>query len=144
MSIRIRVILPYLLLTILVAITGAYVVTRLVTDSLSERLNNQLLQAGRVVSDEVARQEINHIENARIIIFTRGVAEALIDADSSTLHDLALPIASGIGVENLFIINLQGQEMLHLVRVDETLLDVTKPFKESAFNFIQKNLFQVA
>lgn len=137
MSIRVRVILPYLLLTFIVAITGAYVVTRLVTDSLSERLNNQLLQAGRIVSDEVARLEINHIDNARIIIFTRGIAEALLESDSTTLHELAIPIAGGIGVENLFIINLQGQEMLHLSRVDETLLDVTKPSRENAFNFLQ-------
>ena len=56
MSIRFKVILPYLLLTLIVAVTGAYVVTRLVSSSLSERLSNQLLEAGRVVSDEFARQ----------------------------------------------------------------------------------------
>lgn len=137
MSIRIKVILPYLLLTLIVAITGAYVVTRLVTNSLSERLHNQLLQAGRVVSDEVARLEIQHIENARIIIFTRGVAETLIDANLSTLHNLALPTARGVGIENIFIINMQGQEMLHLIQVDETLLNVTKSQQESTFEFIQ-------
>ena len=56
MSIRFKVIIPYLLLTILVAITGAYVVTSLVSNSLSERLNNQLIEAGRIVSDDFARQ----------------------------------------------------------------------------------------
>lgn len=137
MSIRIKVILPYLLLTLIVAITGAYVVTRLVTNSLSERLHNQLLQAGRVVSDEIARQELQHIENARIIIFTRGIAESLIDGNLSTLHDLALPTARGVGIENIFIINMQGQEMLHLLQVDETLLNVTKPEQESTFEFIR-------
>ena len=140
MSIRIRVILPYLLLTLIVAVTGAYIVTRLVTNSLSERLHNQLLQAGRVVSDEVSRLELQHIENARILIFTRGIAEALIDADQSELHSLALPTTRGIGVENLFIINAQGQEMLHLLQVDETLLDVTKTTKEHPFEFIQPTL----
>ena len=67
LSIRFKVILPYLLLTIIVAVTGAYVVTRLVTNSLNERLTNQLLEAGRVVSDSMARQEIKHLETARII-----------------------------------------------------------------------------
>ena len=37
MSIRFKVILPYLLLTLLVAVTGVYVVTRLVANSLNER-----------------------------------------------------------------------------------------------------------
>jgi len=64
-SIRFKVILPYLLLTLIVAITGAYVVTRLVSKSLSERLSNQLLESGRVVSDVMARQEIKHLEAAR-------------------------------------------------------------------------------
>ena len=101
MSIRFKVILPYLFLTLLVAITGAYVVTSLVTDSLSERLNNQLLEAGRVVSDNFARLELQHIDNARIIVFTRGVAEALRDADRPILDALVTPTASGINVENL-------------------------------------------
>ena len=136
MSIRIKVILPYLLLTLIVAITGAYIVTRLVTDSLSERLQNQLLEAGRIVSDDIARQEIQHIENARIIIFTRGVAEALIDSNSA-LDELVLPTASGIGIENLFIFNIQGQEMLHLLeQADGGLLNVTKPTRDNAFDFI--------
>ncbi|MGD8405798.1 MAG: ATP-binding protein [Anaerolineales bacterium] len=140
MSIRIKVILPYLLLTLLVAITGAYVVTRLVTDSLSERLQNQLLEAGRIVSDEIARQELQHIENARIIIFTRGVAEELLDVDPD-LDRLVLPTASGVGIENLFIFNKQGQEMLHLLeQVDGDLLNVTKPTRDNNFDFIQSVL----
>ena len=57
-SIRIKVILPYLLLTLLVAITGAYVATRLVTESLMEGLNNQLLEAGQFVSDGFAEREV--------------------------------------------------------------------------------------
>ena len=138
MSIRIKVILPYLLLTLLVAITGAYVVTRLVTDSLSERLNNQLLESGRIASDEVARQEIQHIENARLIIFTRGIADALRDTDLSTLQELGLPTASGVGIENLYIINMQNREMLHLLgQSDGTLIDVTKPAQENALAFIR-------
>ena len=141
MSIRIKVILPYLLLTLLVAITGAYVVTRLVTNSLSERLNNQLLEAGRVVSDDFARQEIQHIDNARIVIFTRGVAEALRDANQASLDELVTPTAGGVGIENLFILNLQGQEMLHLLKqADGTLSKVTKSARENPLEFTQAML----
>lgn len=141
MSIRIKVILPYLLLTLLVAITGAYVVTRLVTDSLSERLKNQLLEAGRMVSDGFARQELEHIDNARLIIFTRGVAEALRDTNRSTLDELILPTASGVGINNLFIVDMQGKEMLHLLgQTDGGLAEVTKPSREIALEFLQPML----
>ncbi len=138
MSIRIKVILPYLLLTLLVAITGAYVVTRLVTDSLSERLKNQLVEAGRVVSDDFARQELQHIDNARIIIFTRGVAEALRDANPSSLGELVTPTASGVGIQNLFIVNLQGEEMLHLLgQANGASANVTQPSRKIALDFVQ-------
>jgi signal transduction histidine kinase len=115
-SIRFKVILPYLLLTLIVAITGVYVVTRLVANSLNERLTNQLLEAGRVVSDDVARQEIKHVETARIVAFTRGLAEALIAGERDTVASLAKPVAAGLGVENLVVVNAQGQELLHLIK----------------------------
>ena len=102
MSIRIKVILPYLLLTLLVAITGAYVVTRLVSNSLSERLNNQLLEAGRIVSDDFARQELDHIEKARIIAFTRGVADSVHAEENSELSELVLPTAGANNIENIY------------------------------------------
>lgn len=141
MSIRFKVILPYLLLTLIVAITGAYVVTRLVTDSLSERLTNQLLEAGRVVSDEIARQELRHISNARIIAYTVGVPEAILESDSKALNDVVHPSAAGVGIENVFIIDLQGREMLHLLKqTDGTLSNVTKTAQENPLTFIQPML----
>ena len=42
MSIRLKVILPYLLLTVVVSVIGVYVVTRLVAGSVQERLTKQI------------------------------------------------------------------------------------------------------
>ena len=122
MSIRLKVILPYLLLTLIVAVTGVYVVTRLVSNSLSERLTNQLLEAGRVVSDGIARQEIKHLEVARIVAYTRGVAEAMDAGDSAEVVTLAKPIAAGLDAQNLIVINAQGTELLNLIKnPDQTI-----------------------
>jgi signal transduction histidine kinase len=126
-SIRLKVILPYLLLTLVVAVTGVYVVTRLVSNSLSERLTNQLLEAGRVVSDGIARQEIKHLEVARIVAYTRGMAEAMDSNDAQGVVILAKPIAAGLDAENLIIINSEGNELLHLIKnPDQTIDEVTK------------------
>jgi adenylate cyclase len=121
-SIRLKVILPYLILTLIVAVTGVYVVTRLVANSLSERLTNQLLEAGRVVSDGIARQEIKHLEVARIVAYTRGVAEAMDASDSAQVVTLAKPIAAGLDAQNLIVINAQGKELLNLIKnPDQTI-----------------------
>jgi signal transduction histidine kinase len=142
-SIRLKVILPYLLLTMLVAITGVYVVTKLVANSLNERLTNQLLEAGRVVSDDFARQELKHVENARILAYTRGLAEALAQADTEGVAPLAKPAASGLGIENLILIDPDGREVLHLIRgSDGSLRQITQPTGAGNLSIVKDLLSQ--
>ena len=115
MSIRLKVILPYLLLTVIVSVIGVYVVTRLVSDTIQERLNNQLLEAGRVVSDSFVRQEVRHVETARIIAYTTGLADALASENREAALALAKPVFSGLGIENLILVSAQGHELVHLI-----------------------------
>ena len=141
MSIRFKVILPYLLLTLLVAATGAYVVTRLVSNSLDERLKNQLIAAGRVVSDAVTKQEQKHIEPLRLIIFTRGFGESLARGDNEQVSALAAPVAAGTSAESVFIFNSRGQESSHLIQQsDGSMQDVSQVGHTSTFPIVDQLL----
>jgi signal transduction histidine kinase len=122
LNIRTKIVLPYLILTLTVAAIGTYVVTSLVAGSLDERLSNHLLEAGRVVSDNLARQEITHIDTARIIAFTRGVAAALENGQSAELLALAQPAASGLGIDCLIMIDAGGEDRLHLLETSGNVL----------------------
>lgn len=138
MSIRTKVILPFLLLTLVIAVTGVFVVTRLVADSLNERLLNQLLEAGRVVSDDFVRQEIQHVETGRIVAFTRGLSEALAEGDGKKVTELASPIAGGMGIENLVVIDRQGWELTHLIfTADGQMQEVEKQIGAGASPMVQ-------
>jgi signal transduction histidine kinase len=137
MSIRFKVILPYLLLTLIVAVTGAYVVTRLVSSSLGERLTNQLLEAARVVSGTMTRQEIKHLEAARILAYTRGLGDALQNRDGEQVANLAKPAAMGLNVESLLIFDAQGRESLHLIKqANGTIMDVTQQDRASTLTSV--------
>ncbi len=118
-NIRSKIVLPYLILTLIVAIVGLYVVTNLVASSLDERLTNQLLEAGRVVSDSVARQEMEHLKIARTIGSTTGLAEALQSGDQDQVFGLAQPTVSVRKLENLIIVDTEGQTMLHSLQQDD-------------------------
>ena len=143
MSIRFKVILPYLLLTLIVAVTGAYVVTRLVSSSLSERLSNQLLEAGHVISDTMARQEVKQLEAARIVAYTRGLGEALHTGDVGQITILAKPAAGGLNVESLIVVDTEGNESLHLIKQsDGTLMDVTQPGRASTLPIVENLLVE--
>jgi len=115
MSLRLKVALPFVILTMIVSVIGVYVVTRLVTGTLSERLTNQLLESGRVVSDSFIRQESAHVGAAQIIAYTDGVAIALRDEDRETVIRLARPAFSAAAIENLILISPQGNEIAHFL-----------------------------
>jgi signal transduction histidine kinase len=86
-----------------------------VTGTLSERLTNQLLESGRVVSDSFIRQESAHVGAAQIIAYTEGVAIALRDEDRETVIRLARPAFSAAAIENLILISPQGNEIAHFL-----------------------------
>jgi len=130
LNIRNKIVLPYLILTLSVAIVGTYVVTRLVASSLDERLTNQLLEAGRVVSDSLARRETGHLESARAIAFTVGLAEALQAGDRDGVAELAQPAAVVRGVENLIVVDANGRGALHTLQHD----DGSSEFVEGQFD----------
>ncbi len=119
MSIRLKVALPYVLLTVVVALIGVYVITRLVTNSLTERLNNQLLESGRVVSDSFVRQESFHVSEARRIAYTAGVAEALVNGDRAEALKLVGPVFGSSEIENLILVSAKGDEVLHVTKKND-------------------------
>lgn len=116
MSIRLKVALPFVLLTVVVFMIAVYVVTRLVTGTLTERLTNQLLESGRVVSDSFVRQEGQHVSEALRIVYTTGLAEAVLNEDRETLMRLVEPALGGGTIENIILVSPQGTEVLHLIR----------------------------
>ena len=123
MSIRFKVIIPYVILTLVVAVIGVYVITQLVSVRQEERLRNQLREAGRIVSDEFSKQEKQNIEKARLIAYTANLAESLRAGDRAALERLVVPQAEGNRLEQLFLIDEQGREQLHLFRNPDGVLE---------------------
>jgi C4-dicarboxylate-specific signal transduction histidine kinase len=115
-SLRAKLIIPYVILTLMIAMVGVYVITRLVTSSLHERFVNQLLEASRVAGDGIVRQERTHLEDLRLMAFTEGVPEALVARDAQTLQDLLFPIALNNVVQAITILDLTGTEIITLAR----------------------------
>jgi len=137
-SIRGKIVLPYLILTLLVTAIGLYVVTNLVVTSLDERLTNQLLEAGRVVSDSMARWEMDHLESARAVAFTVGLTDALKAGDRERAVALAQPAAAVRSVESLIITNAQGQVVVHGMRQDDGTFEIIEePFDASGLWMVQ-------
>jgi signal transduction histidine kinase len=111
-----KLIIPYVILTVIIAVVGMYVVTRLVTSSIRERIANQLVEASQVAADGIVRRERAQLDNLRSLVFTEGVAQALAKGDVTALQGRMIPLAFNYKVEAITAINLQGQALLTLVR----------------------------
>jgi putative nucleotidyltransferase with HDIG domain len=109
--IRWKIIAPYALLTVVIAATGTYVATRLVTGSLADRFDNQLAEAARVTSDSVVRRERQHLEVVRAVALTEGVASATEAGSATTLASLVEPLAANNRAELVEVLNVQGQRV---------------------------------
>lgn len=90
--IRTKIIVPYAILTAILAVIGAYLVTQLVAGSLQERFDNQLVEAGRVASDAVVRAEREQLKVVRAMAFTEAAPEAVDAADGERLSVLLTPL----------------------------------------------------
>ncbi|MBN1995361.1 MAG: HAMP domain-containing protein [Anaerolineae bacterium] len=116
-SIRHRIIIPYALLTLVLAAFGTFVVTQLVAGSFEERFRNQLLDAGRIVSDEIVNREELRLEVERAVANTIGVPQALVDRRFEELDNLVSPIiANAADIDSIVLLDTQGKEVLRLQR----------------------------
>jgi two-component system, OmpR family, phosphate regulon sensor histidine kinase PhoR len=120
LSIGTKIILPYFLLTLVVASIGAYVVTNLVASSLEERITNQLLDAGQIVAEGMVRHEDQRLQTLRTIIGTTGIPAALAENDSAMLDELAPQIIINSNTDAVMLLNQQGLEVYGWQRISSS------------------------
>jgi HD-GYP domain-containing protein (c-di-GMP phosphodiesterase class II) len=112
--IRLKVTLPYLFLAFIIAIVGAYILTRVVLDTVEERFTNQLIETRKLASEWVVQEEDKLLETLRLITHTNGSAEAVMGGDSESLRDISYPLLLNASVEALEIIDTSGTSLLSL------------------------------
>jgi signal transduction histidine kinase len=119
-SLRTELIVPYIILTLLIAMVGMFVVTRLVTSSIRERFFNQIHEVSNVAADGVVRQEQKNLAVLRLLVFTEGVAQALQQQDADTLQKLLLPLTLNNRSELITAVDETGREVLTLAYDPQT------------------------
>ena len=121
-----KIILPFLVLTLLVALVGSAVSFLFITGSAQERLNNQLAQIARASSDALVNQESANLVFLREIAFagpnaqtgTPAVADALAAGDALGLAQALDPYfraglqRSGVRADRLIAFDAAGWSLI--------------------------------
>ncbi len=113
-SLRTKLVVPYALLTLIVAMVGVFIITRLVSGSFKERFGNQLVEASRVTADGVVRKERKHLEDLRLLTFMEGVSAAIEIRDSESLLATFEGIAVNNNIDVVAAIDTRGKGIITL------------------------------
>jgi len=116
-SIGKKIIIPYAILTMVLAAVGIFVIMQLVATRFETALQSRLLEAGRVVSDEVVNRERLRLEIERVVANTEDVPKAIINRDTKTLEEAISPIiANAEVIDSIIIVDTQGKDILSFKR----------------------------
>ena len=110
-GLRDKLILPYLLLTVLLAIIGTFIVIRLVAVDSTDRYNNLLYNLARTAADTVRQRENTQLGNLRNLLSISYVPQAVQDRDTGQLIDLSGFLLSN-KIEYLAFVDRNGQEII--------------------------------
>ncbi|MEP7284390.1 MAG: ATP-binding protein [Chloroflexota bacterium] len=116
-NISTRIIAPFLLVIIIVAGIGVFIVTHLVASSIQERFTNQLTDSANAASNSMVDIERQQLAALRLMTLSDGVPEAIAARNTADLDSWLRPLAANAKVDSLIVYDKTGQGILILNRV---------------------------
>lgn len=119
-SLRWKLILPLGVLTLVLTMTGAYVISSAVARGQHDRTIEQLLATSRTVADRMALLSTDQQREIARLIYTEGIAEEVAAGDSRALHAALEPLAAAADLDYVLVTGSDGHEVIGLQRVTTT------------------------
>lgn len=110
--IRLKITIPYLILSLILAAAAAYLITQLVFETVKERFNQQLYEAGKISSELMVSYETQLLQTQRLLAYTEGVSTAIQANDPNTLRSLTLGIIANDQQEAVEFLDIHGSQVL--------------------------------
>jgi len=120
LSIRVKLTLPYVLLSLLIATGGGLIVTQLMLDSVEQRFTNQLLETRKLASELMVHEEDRLLETLRLLAYTEGVPAAIVQRDHDQIMQLVYPVTFNAGEDVVLVLDEDGTVLAAMLRVADT------------------------
>ena len=112
--IRTKITIPYLILSLVLAVVVAYLTTQLVIENLQERFDKQLYEAGKISSELLVSYETQLLGTQRLLSNAEGVADALLTDNPGALRSLTLGIIANDRQEAAEFLDANGNHVLSM------------------------------
>jgi class 3 adenylate cyclase len=106
------IIIPYLILATLLALVVTYLLMSAANQSLTDRFNAQLLDAGQGGSARLVQAESQQLQALRAIAFTQGFPETILARDGGLLETLSRPQAANYDLDSVVVVAKDGTVLL--------------------------------
>jgi putative nucleotidyltransferase with HDIG domain len=123
MPIRTKITLPYLFLSVLLAVGAGFLISNIVLDTLEARFKNQLAEVGQLSSELMVKEEDRLLENLRLLANTQGLAAALESRNPDELRTLAFGIAVNNQLEAVEFLDVDGNPALSMRHVTGSVVE---------------------
>ena len=111
-----KIIAPYLVLILMLAVGAMWLVTNLVFSSLEDRFTNQLIDSGRSVNEVIVKIETEHLQALRLMANTTGVAEAIEAKDLAAIQDLLAPLQANNEIDLVDVVDAVDRALVLVLR----------------------------
>lgn len=125
-----RITAPFLLMTVVVAGLGVFIVTQLVSSSIAERLNNQLLSSAQAASNAMVEIESEQLVALRALVFTEGIPQAISDNDVETIAERLAPIVLNNQLDSVIVFDSAATPIYNLGYEPFTANLISNPVNE--------------
>jgi putative nucleotidyltransferase with HDIG domain len=115
--IRTKITIPYLFLSVLLAVGAAFLITQLITENVKERFDKQLYEAGKISSELVVSNEKLLLGTERLVANVEGIPSAILAHDAAILRSLTLGIIANDQQEAVEILDVHGNHVLSIHHV---------------------------
>jgi hypothetical protein len=109
LSLRAKIVGPFVLIVALIGIIGTAAVTALVTSEAVAEFNGSLLRASLLANDHLSLVEAARLTTLRAAAATTGVPEATTSHDTVALQRLLTPVVANAAVPSLLLHVLDRQ-----------------------------------
>src|ERR1700681_3210864 len=116
LSLRAKIVGPFVLIVALIGTIGTAAVTALVTSEAAAEFNGSLLRASLLANDHLSLVEAARLTTLRAAAATTGVPEATINHDTAALQRLLTPVVANAAVPSILLFGAEreGREVIVL------------------------------
>jgi HAMP domain-containing protein len=112
--IRAKITIPFLLISLAMALGMAFVLYQIVFENIDQRFNTQLVESGKLASEWMVQEENLRLNTLRLLTFTQGVGDTLAAGNSEQLRLETWGMVIGHQEDAVEFLNSQGKLVLSM------------------------------